>query len=125
YAPDSFNAVNTGRRYYAIGLLAASAAVGACGMTGALPCNYYSYNATSAVGATCSSVDTPANNDNVLFGANVASNAAATKVTTLTGGFGAVARATFTIEADGQVSTTTTGLDEWTIDDQKVLTNQL
>jgi type IV pilus assembly protein PilA len=121
YAPDNYLQA-TGRRYYTLGFTSAVATGATCGLSGGVACNFYSYNAnTGAPGATCTGAGAQTANDNTMFTANVFASAGAAATTSVSGG--TLTRSTFVIFADGQISTTVSANDTWTIDDQKVLTN--
>lgn len=113
YSPDG-NA--TTKRYYAIGFSGGGNT--SCGLGGASSCNGYSFDATGPT-ALC----TAATAGQVGYAASVAAGQGGTAAAITTLVDSTLTKSTFTIEAAGNVSTTATSNDFWTIDDNKVLTN--
>jgi type IV pilus assembly protein PilA len=111
------------KKFYAVGFN--STAANGCGPAGGLSCLGYSWRADTAgaftAAASCAS-DTAVNS--VFFSANSKVNsAAASPAAQGSLPATAVAQSTFTIGAGGQISSTTTDMDQWTIDDGKNLLN--
>jgi type IV pilus assembly protein PilA len=104
YTPDG------AKRYYGTGFDATAAAATTCG-DGTQDCLIYSYP-----GVTCAAADG-------FFAPNMFSYVGASLAAEgdMTGSN--VAKSAFTAAAAGNVSTTATGLDKWTIDDTKALLN--
>ena len=120
YAPDAWAVTAGSKRYYAVGFSGGGQIPNnSCGPNGTSDCLGYQFSSTAAVqscavgdGATGYSGSVKTNS-----GAAVALN------TDLTGATVVVGKNNFTVEAAGNISTSVTTFDRWTIDDNKLITN--
>src|SRR4051812_6437443 len=117
YAPDGA-AVATNRRYYAVGFSAGIASTTLCGPGAtSLSCAGYVYG-PAAVNQACTVATGTTVYDATMAAAGggaIQTNAA------LTGSL--LTKGTFTLQASGQISTSTTGADSWTMVNNKSLNN--
>ena len=112
YTPDGNN---TTKRYYTIGFSLGTNT--SCGLGATNSCNGYSFDATTATAVCAAGFLTTA------YQATVSAAQGGTAPALADLRDSRIDKATFTIEAGGNVSTTSNTIDYWTIDDNKVLTN--
>jgi len=130
YVPETSGAnANAVKRYFSVGFTQAAGTASNCGPTGASPCNGYDYSDTTPV--TCTLTSNAAFSSAVTVsdinyaatarafsGASALSAAINSHASTL-----AVAQNSFVAGAVGSVSGTSTLLDQWTINEGKILKN--
>jgi type IV pilus assembly protein PilA len=114
YQPDGTAAT---KRYYAIGWTDANAVLASCGPSGGNTCSSYAFNATSSLFGCVAGAGTTS------YVATVAAQNGAAAATQASCTGSTVTKGNFTLEAVGNVSTTSPAYDRWTMDDGKVLTN--
>ena len=117
YQPTSAITGSTGKQYYTQGFTTTDGSL--CGTAGTDKCLSYSYTGTPVL---CT-----AGNGVSEYDANSFANSASALITSASDEFAPaaadVAKSTFTAYAAGNVSTSATGYDQWTMDQNKVLTN--
>ncbi len=116
-AEIGFNVEAAGKRYYTVGLTAASAAAATCGPTGALSCSRFQFTFAGGAWAVGGTANCPA--ASYQYAATIGQGGAATAAANLAGT--AVSQAAFTIHAVGRINTAIA--DQWTIDQANNLVN--
>lgn len=126
YVPEGVTAAgatiaNSAPRYYAVGFSAAQLAGPACGPNGAAACQSFRWDATgAAIGGNCAAGSDIQYVASAHINAGTA-NAAAAQIP----GAGAMNMSTFIAGAGGNIATGVPFYDQWTINQDKQLTNAL
>ena len=115
YTPDGFAPTAGSKRYYAVGFSAVPN--NACGLNGTSDCAGYQFT-TAGASQSCSGTDGNIAYSGSVFAFGGATPVAITSLTTST-----ISKSAFLVEAAGQVSVTSSLIDRWTIDDNKLITN--
>lgn len=128
YMPEG-TATNQARRFYTVGFKKAIADASACGPDGVSPCNVYEWSTSGNQSCTTVEVTAAINADLTSSAAAYAANSKANggvNFTTLGGvnlSSSVLNQNSFVIHAIGSVSSNTSTIDSWVIDQNKVIRN--